>query len=76
MIEKNFDVPFISDLALREKQIQQGYRPSIAVHKWFAGRSVTLFGGQLLSEFSGNSLREAFCQANDLNCALAADSFM
>jgi putative DNA methylase len=38
MIEKNFDIPFIADLALREKQIQQDYRPIIAVHKWFARR--------------------------------------
>ena len=27
MIEKKFDIPFIADLALREKQIQQNYRP-------------------------------------------------
>jgi hypothetical protein len=26
MIEKDFDIPFIADLALREKQIQQNYR--------------------------------------------------
>jgi hypothetical protein len=38
MIEKNFDIAFIADLALREKQIQQNYRPIIAVHKWFARR--------------------------------------
>jgi hypothetical protein len=38
MIEKDFDIPFIADLALREKQIQQNYRPVIAVHKWFALR--------------------------------------
>jgi hypothetical protein len=37
-IEKNFDIPFVADLALREKQIQQNYRPVIAVHKWFARR--------------------------------------
>ena len=36
MIEKDFDIPFIADLAKREKQIQQNYRPIIAVHKWFA----------------------------------------
>ncbi|MCX5866196.1 MAG: hypothetical protein NT009_01770 [Proteobacteria bacterium] len=36
MIEKNFDIPFIADLALREKQIQQNCRPIIAAHKWFA----------------------------------------
>ena len=38
MIEKSFDIPFISSLALREKQIQQGCRPIIAVRKWFARR--------------------------------------
>jgi len=37
-IEKNFDIPFVADLAFREKQIQQNYRPVIAVHKWFARR--------------------------------------
>jgi hypothetical protein len=33
MIERAFDIPFVADLALREKQIQQNYRPIIAVHK-------------------------------------------
>jgi len=47
MIEKNFDIPFIADLALREKQIQQNYRPIIAVHKWFPRRSGTLFLGSV-----------------------------
>jgi len=47
MIEKDFDIPFIADLALREKQIQQNYRPIIAVHKWFARRPGTLFRGLL-----------------------------
>jgi hypothetical protein len=28
-IEKHFDIPFIATLALREKQIQQNYRPLI-----------------------------------------------
>jgi len=51
MIERDFDVSFIADLALREKQIQQNYRPIIAVHKWFARRPGTLFRGLLLSEF-------------------------
>ena len=36
MIEKNFDIPFIADLALREKQIQQNFRPIMAAHKWLA----------------------------------------
>ena len=43
--------PFIADLVLREKQIQQNYRPIIAVHMWFARKPGTLFRGLLLSEF-------------------------
>jgi putative DNA methylase len=42
-IEKHFDIPFIAALAMREKQIQQNYRPIIAMHKWFAHRPGTLF---------------------------------
>jgi len=38
VIERHFNVPFVAALALREKQIQQNYRPVIAVHKWFARR--------------------------------------
>ncbi len=51
MIERDFDIPFIANPALREKQIQQNYRPIIAVHKWFARRPGTLFRRLLLSEF-------------------------
>lgn len=65
-IETHFDIPFISALALREKQIQQNYRPIIAVHKWFARRPGTLFRGLLLSEYGDRPLREAFFSANDL----------
>ncbi len=64
MIERNFDVPFVADLALREKQIQQNYRPIIAIHKWFARRPGTLFRGILLSEFAQRPLREAYYCAN------------
>jgi hypothetical protein len=32
VIEKDFDVPFIADLALREKQIQQNYGPIISYY--------------------------------------------
>jgi hypothetical protein len=60
LIERAFDIPFVADLALREKQIQQNYRPIIAVHKWFARRPGTLFRALLLSEFSNAPLREAF----------------
>ena len=30
MIEKDYDVSFVAAIALREKQIQQNYRPVIA----------------------------------------------
>ena len=50
-IEQRFDVPFVAALALREKAIQQNYRPIIAVHKWFARRPGTLFRSLMLSEF-------------------------
>jgi len=77
MIEKNFDISFIADLALREKQIQQNYRPVIAVHKWFARRPGTLFRGLLLSEFLNDKpLSEAFYQSNDLKGIRVADPFM
>lgn len=75
-IEKHFDIPFIANLALREKQIQQNYRPIIAVHKWFARRPGTLFRGLLLSEYGEKPLREAFYSANDLNGIAIADPFM
>lgn len=76
MIEYNFDIPFIADLALREKQIQQNYRPIIAVHKWFARRPGTLFRGLLLSEFADRPLRECFYSSNNLQGLSIADPFM
>lgn len=76
MIEKKFDIPFIADLALREKQIQQNYRPIIAVHKWFARRPGTLFRGLLLAEFSESPLREVFYRSNDFPNLRIADPFM
>jgi putative DNA methylase len=76
MIEKQFDIPFIADLALREKQIQQNYRPVIAVHKWFARRPGTLFRGLLLSEFSEKPLKEAFYNSNSFPKLHVADPFM
>lgn len=75
-IEKHFDIPFISALALREKQIQQNYRPIIAVHKWFARRPGTLFRGLILSEYSDRPLQEAFYSSNDLKRINIADPFM
>ncbi len=76
MIEKNFDISFTADLALREKQIQQNYRPVIAVHKWFARRPGTLFRSLLLSEFNGGEQREAFYQSHNLAGKRVADPFM
>lgn len=76
MIERRFDVPFVADLALREKQIQQNYRPVIAVHKWFARRPGTLFRSLLLAEFGTDPLREAFYQAQDLHGLHVLDPFM
>ncbi|WP_319523520.1 DNA methylase [Breoghania sp.] len=76
MIEKKFDIPFTADLALREKQIQQNYRPVIAVHKWFARRPGTLFRSLLLSEFSDEPLCEAYYKSNRFPGLSIADPFM
>lgn len=76
MIETTFDVPFIADLALREKQIQQSYRPVIATHKWFARRPGTLFRGVLLSEFGEGSLRDSFFRSHNLKGLTILDPFM
>lgn len=76
LIETSFDVPFIANLALREKQIQQNYRPIIAIHKWFARRPGTLFRGLLLSEFSETELREAFYRGHRAKGLVIADPFM
>jgi adenine-specific DNA methylase len=76
MIERDFDVPFVAVLALREKQIQQNYRPIIAVHKWFARRPGTLFRSLLLSEFAPGRLEDNFFVKNDLRGIRVADPFM
>lgn len=75
-IERRFDVPFVSRLALKEKQIQQNVRPVIAVHKWFARRPGTLFRALLLAEFGSESLRDAFYRAQQLSEVRVADPFM
>jgi hypothetical protein len=76
MIEHNFDIPFVAAMALREKQIQQNYRPIIAVHKWFARRPGTLFRALLLSEFGDSALRDLYFRANNLAGIRVADPFM
>ena len=76
MIERGFDISFVADLALREKQIQQNYRPIIAVHKWFARRPGTLFRSLLLAEFANAPLRETFYQGHSLRQVSVLDPFM
>ncbi|MCY3019213.1 MAG: DNA methylase [Planctomycetota bacterium] len=63
-------------MALREKQIQQNYRPIIAVHKWFARRPGTLFRALLLSEFGQPPLRESFYRSHQFSGLHIADPFM
>src|SRR5271155_510950 len=75
-IERRFDISLIASLALKEKQIQQNYRPIIAVHKWFARRPGTLFRGLILAEFGDRPLSESFFQANDFGGRVVADPFM
>lgn len=75
-IETDFDVEFVSRLAMREKQIQQNYRPVIAVHKWFARRPGTLFRALILSEFVEGPLSETFYTGHDLGHLKIADPFM
>lgn len=75
-IERRFDVPFVSTMALREKAIQQNYRPVIAVHKWFARRPGTLFRGLLLSEFVDSRLRDSYFRSHSLRHKRIADPFM
>lgn len=75
-IETNFDVPFVSTLALREKQIQQNYRPIIAVHKWFARRPGSLFRALALAEFGDGALADLYYRGHDFPARKVADPFM
>jgi adenine-specific DNA methylase len=75
-IERHFDISLIASLALKEKQIQQNYRPIIAVHKWFARRPGTLFRGLLLSEFADRRLDETYFNSHDFAGKVVADPFM
>ena len=75
-IERRFDVSLIAEMALREKQIQQNYRPIIGVHKWFARRPGTLFRGLILAEFGDGRLDDIFFRSNDFPGIRIADPFM
>jgi adenine-specific DNA methylase len=74
-LEKRFDASFVAALALREKQIQQNYRPIIGIHKWFARRPGSVFRSLMLSEFVDAPLHESYWQSNDV-AGLIADPFM
>lgn len=76
MIERNFQIPFVARLALAEKQIQQNYRPLIAVHKWFARRPGTLYRSLLLAEFGQESLVHNFYRSHDFSDRHVLEPFM
>lgn len=75
MLETRFDDRLIAGLASAEKQIQQHFRPVIAVHKWFARRPGSLFRGLLLSEFDDRPLDESYFDGHDLD-GVVLDPFM
>src|SRR5438067_690580 len=75
-LEDRFDPAFTAALALKEKQVQQSYRPVIGVHKWFARRPGTLFRNLLLAEYNGEEGPDrAFFRAHRL-AGVIADPFM
>jgi adenine-specific DNA methylase len=75
-LEQDFDASFATALALKEKQIQQSYRPIIGIHKWFARRPGTIFRSLLLAEFNGREpLEQGYWRAHKLK-GVIADPFM
>ena len=76
MIESHFDVPFTARMALKEKQIQQNFRPVIAVHKWFARRPGSLFRSLLLAEFRGDGSPHTYYASHNLAGIRVGDPFM
>jgi len=75
-LENDFDASFVTSLALREKQIQQSYRPLIGIHKWFARRPGTVFRSLLLAEFGGSEpLKTSYWRGHKLT-GVIADPFM
>jgi putative DNA methylase len=76
MIERHFQIPFVARLALAEKQIQQNYRPLIAVHKWFARRPGTLFRALILSELGGQRIEQTYFHGHRFSDKHILDPFM
>jgi adenine-specific DNA methylase len=71
-LELHFDATFTAILAVKEKQIQQSYRPIIGIHKWFARRPGTVFRNLLLAEFNGaESVTRGFFRAHDMKGVIA-----
>ena len=75
-LEQHFEPTFATRLALREKQIQQYYRPIIGIHKWFARRPGTVFRSLLLAEFNGSEPLETSYWREHKMTGVIADPFM
>lgn len=74
-LERRFDPAFVTRLALREKQIQQNYRPVIGIHKWFARRPGSVFRSLLLTEYADGDLADSYWRGHALSGTIA-DPFM
>lgn len=74
-LETRFEPTFVARLALREKQVQQSYRPIISIHKWFARRPGSVFRSLLLSEFGQHSLASDYFNGHSIR-GVVADPFM
>ncbi|MBW1602833.1 DUF1156 domain-containing protein [Streptomyces sp. JJ66] len=74
-LEARYDAAFVARLALREKQVQQSYRPIIQIHKWFARRPGSVFRSLLLSEFGDGPLASDYFTGHGIP-GVVADPFM
>ncbi|MFE0873339.1 hypothetical protein ACFW4X_00390 [Streptomyces smyrnaeus] len=74
-LEARYDPSFVARLALREKQVQQSYRPIIQIHKWFARRPGSVFRSLLLSEFGEEPLATDYYTGQSIR-GVVADPFM
>ena len=75
-LEERFDPTFATRLALREKQIQQNYRPIIGIHKWFARRPGTVFRSLLIAEYNNSEPLETSYWRKHKMTGVIADPFM
>lgn len=74
-LERRFDPGFVAALALREKQVQQSYRPIISIHKWFARRPGSVFRSLMLAEYVDAPLDESYWLPHNIDASVA-DPFM